>query len=124
MMEGEIAAGPESAPKRGYTTAQIGKLLEDTKWAHNLSAKEVETLARYFHARSVEPGSFIVKEGSREAYLCLIVKGQVSIVKEGPDGAAKIGFAGAGRTVGEMSLVDGEPRSASVVAEEPTTLAI
>jgi CRP-like cAMP-binding protein len=29
-----------------------------------------------------------------------------------------------GRTVGEMSLIDGEPRSASVVADEPTTLVV
>ena len=67
----------------------------------------------------------IVKEGRREAYLCLIIEGHVSIVKEGAGHEAKqIGSAGVGRIIGEMSLIDGEPRSASVVADVPTTLVV
>ena len=108
-----------------YNLSEISSLLEETKWADSLSAKEIETLARYLHICSAEAGAIVVKEGRREAYLCLIVKGQVSIIKEGTGNAPKrIGSAGAGRIVGEMSLVDGEPRSASVVADEPTTLVI
>jgi CRP-like cAMP-binding protein len=57
--------------------------------------------------------------------LCLIVDGRVSVMKQGAGGAAKqISSAGAGRVVGEMSLIDGEPRSASVVADEPSTLVV
>jgi len=102
---------------QGYTLSQISKIVESTKWADSLSAKEVETLSRYVHVYTVEAGSVIVQQGRREAYLCLIVEGRVSIMKEGAGRAAtQIGSAGAGRIVGEMSLIDGEPRSASVVA--------
>jgi CRP-like cAMP-binding protein len=46
-------------------------------------------------------------------------------MKEGTGHASKrIGTAAAGRIVGEMSLMDGEPRSASVVADEPTTFVL
>ena len=110
---------------QGYTLSQISKIVESTKWADSLSAKEVETLSRYVHVYTVEAGSVIVQQGRREAYLCLIVEGRVSIMKEGAGRAAtQIGSAGAGRIVGEMSLIDGEPRSASVVADEPTTLVV
>jgi CRP-like cAMP-binding protein len=57
--------------------------------------------------------------------LCLVVEGRVSVMKEGARHAPKrIGTIGAGNTFGEMSLIDGEPRSASVVAEEPTILIV
>lgn len=101
------------------------KVLERTKWADDLSAKEVETLSRYLHVYTAEAGSFIVQEGRHEAYMCLIVDGRVSVLKEGSGRNAKqIGSAGPGRVVGEMSLIDGEPRSASVIADEPTTLLV
>jgi CRP/FNR family cyclic AMP-dependent transcriptional regulator len=104
---------------------QISKIVDGTKWADNLSLKEVETLSRYLHLCTAEPGTVFVQQGRREAYLCLIVEGRVRIMKEGAGRAAtEIGSAGAGRVVGEMSLIDGEPRSASVVADEPTTLLV
>ncbi len=108
-----------------HDSSEIIKLLEQTKWADSLSPKEIETFSRYLNVCSAETGTIIVKEGRREAYLCLIVEGQVSIIKEGAGQAAKrIGSASAGRIVGEMSLIDGEPRSASVVADGPTTLVV
>jgi CRP/FNR family cyclic AMP-dependent transcriptional regulator len=110
---------------QAYTLPQISRVVESTNWADNLSVREVETLSRYLHVCTAEEGSVIVQQGAREAYLCLIVEGRVSIMKDGSGRAPKkIGSAGAGRTVGEMSLIDGEPRSASVVADEPTTLVV
>jgi CRP/FNR family transcriptional regulator, cyclic AMP receptor protein len=108
-----------------YPLQEKCKVVERTNWANDLSAKEVETLSRYLHVCTAQAGSFIVQEGQREAYMCLIVDGRVSILKEGAGPSAKqIGSAGPGRVVGEMSLIDGEPRSASVVADEPTTLLV
>ncbi len=107
------------------TPSQIVRLIEKTNWAAGLSAKELEALSRFLHVCLADKGAVIVREGGREAYLCLIAEGKVSIVKQGADRVAKqIGLAGVGRTVGEMSLIDGEPRSASVIAEEPTILVV
>src|SRR3989442_8115900 len=123
MAEDEIVTGlpwSKGLTTHAHTLSEIRKLLEGTKWADSLSAKEVETLARYLHVCAAEAGSVIVKEGRREAYLCLIIEGHVSIVKEGAGHEAKqIGSAGVGRIIGEISLIDGEARSASGVAETP-----
>jgi CRP-like cAMP-binding protein len=107
------------------TFLDISKLLEGTKWVNGLSGKEVETFSRYLHLCTAEEGTVIVREGSTEAYLCLLVDGKVSVIKEGDGGTSKqLGSIGAGKTFGEMSLIDGEPRSASVVAEERSTLVV
>ena len=59
------------------------------------------------------------KEGS-EAYV--IQAGQVDVLKESPDGDERIVLATLrpGDIVGEMALITGEARSASVVAKEDT----
>jgi CRP/FNR family cyclic AMP-dependent transcriptional regulator len=102
---------------------QINELIERTRWADGFSARELESLAKYFRAYAATKGAVVVQEGAREAHLCLIARGQVTIVKASSDGDAKrIGTSGIGRTFGEMSLIDGEPRSASVVADEPSLL--
>jgi CRP/FNR family cyclic AMP-dependent transcriptional regulator len=127
VAEDEIVTGlpwAKGLTAQAFTLPQISKVVESTSWADNLSAREIETLSRYLHVCTAEEGSVIVQQGRREAYLCLIVEGRVSIMKQGSGRAKKIGSAGVGRTVGEMSLIDGEPRSASVVADEPTTLVV
>jgi CRP/FNR family transcriptional regulator, cyclic AMP receptor protein len=114
----DLKAQPRNPP-------QIITLLENTKWADNLSHKEVEVLAGYFRLYTAEKGSVIVSEGSREIYLCLLVDGEVRVVKQGDREKSKLlGSVGPGKTIGEMSLIDGEPRSASIIAEEPTTLLV
>jgi len=110
---------------QNYMRPQIIKIIESTKWAAGLSLKEIETLSLYVHVYKADKDTVIVREGRREAYLCLLVEGQVSIMKEGARAEKKrIGGSGAGYTFGEMSLIDGEPRSASVVADEPSTLVV
>ena len=67
----------------------------------------------------------IVREGGHEVYLCLLVDGKVRVEKEGDRRVAKsLGSVGPGKTFGEMSLIDGEPRSASIIAEEAATLLV
>jgi CRP/FNR family cyclic AMP-dependent transcriptional regulator len=119
MSSSDVISGFPTAPGltvESWSTAEISKLVERTKWGDAMTGKEVELLARYLHVCRADQGAVIVREGGREAYLCLIVEGRSSVVKAGK----KIGAAGADRVVGEMSLIDGEPRSASVVADEPT----
>jgi len=101
------------------------ELLETAKWADDLSRKEVEVLAGYFRLYTAEKGSVIVRESSRDVYLCLLLDGKVQVTKEGDSHAAKsLGSIGPGKTFGEMSLIDGEPRSASIIAEEAATLLV
>src|SRR5437868_11250373 len=119
MMGLDIISGFPSAKgltSESYNRSEIGKLVERTRWGDMLTGKEVELLSRYLHVCRAEKDAVLVHEGGRQAYMCLIVEGRVSILK----GGKLIGTAGHDRVVGEMSLIDGEPRSASVVADEAT----
>ena len=69
--------------------------------------------------RSFKPGEVLFAEGSTGRELFIINEGKVGIYKDTPDGRVEIAQVDRGTVIGEMSLLDTLPRSATVVAVEP-----
>jgi CRP-like cAMP-binding protein len=70
-------------------------------------------------------GERILNYGSESREVFFVVRGAVKVVNASPAGR-EVAFAtiGAGDCFGELSAIDGKPRSASVIAGEDTLLAI
>ncbi|MDP6545507.1 MAG: cyclic nucleotide-binding domain-containing protein [Phycisphaerae bacterium] len=66
--------------------------------------------------RSFEKGQSIVAEGDLSDTIFVSISGTVEVVK----GGRKIAELPASTVLGEMGLIDSEPRSASIVATKPT----
>jgi len=80
---------------------------------------EILSLSRI---RTFEPGEYITRQGEYDSWLYIVLSGAVNVSSEGTTIAQ---IRDAGQTIGEMALVDGEPRSASAKAvAKTTTLAI
>lgn len=79
------------------------------------SDKELTRVARLFEEVEFGEGAVLMSEGrpGREAFV--ILEGRVEITLRGE----LLAELGAGEVVGEMALVDGGPRSATVTALEP-----
>ena len=79
-------------------------------------------LAAVGERRSFNQGDRLMKQGDAAHSLFVILSGRVSVVREHKDLATPIhlAFLGSGEVVGEMGLLDGEPRSATVTAIEST----
>ncbi|MCE5182249.1 MAG: cyclic nucleotide-binding domain-containing protein [Betaproteobacteria bacterium] len=87
--------------------------------------RDIETLSGYMQAYEASDGAALFREGDNGHYMCLIFKGRVDIYKEDHHDKKKIvAIVGAGKTLGEMAIIDGESRSATAIVSEPTTLAI
>ena len=71
--------------------------------------------------RWCKPGQQLVEAGSPSREVFFIVEGRVNIVDVSESGREVV-FAGlsAGDCFGELAALDGQPRSASVVASHPT----
>ena len=63
-------------------------------------------------------GSVLVQQGEPGDSLCIVLAGRADVRLQGKT----IDTIGPGEYFGEMSLVDGEPRSATIVATEDGTL--
>jgi CRP-like cAMP-binding protein len=76
------------------------------------------------HWRRCGPGEMVLERGSESQEVLFIVQGTVNIVNFSVSGR-EVAYAtlGAGESFGELAAIDGQPRSASVVAKENTLLA-
>ncbi|HUT23860.1 MAG TPA: cyclic nucleotide-binding domain-containing protein [Sumerlaeia bacterium] len=108
---------PRGLKSAGLSQRERSELIDRIQWLKDLSWQQVELLAGCVEAFAVAKGEEIFREGDRPAFMCLIGAGRVSIVKEDSSSSRKkITNLGRGQAFGEMSLVDGEPRSATVLA--------
>lgn len=84
------------------------------------SKKELETVAKAADEITMTKGSLIVDQGQtgREAFV--ILSGEVTIKRSG----RKVATLGAGDVVGELSLLDHGPRSASAICATDCTLLV
>ena len=87
------------------------------------TAQDLESLALHLIERRFPKNAIIVDEGLAGDYMYVIRSGRVKVTKASGDGREKImNLLSVGDFFGEMSLLDDEPRSASVTTLEPTLL--
>ena len=83
--------------------------------------EEAGTLFEKF-LRTFQKGEVIFEDGAAGAEMFIVHSGKVRLLKKATGGEEKIlAVLGPGEFFGEMSLIDGSPRSTSAVAEEPGT---
>jgi serine/threonine-protein kinase len=68
-----------------------------------------------------EQGDYLIREGTSGTRMFIIISGSVMIITETEGKRIELDTIGEGSCVGEMSMVDRMPRSASVVAVKQTT---
>jgi len=105
--------------------AQMLAMMEQVDLLTDLPWREIELLSGYMQAYEAQPGCTVFQEGEPGSYMGLLVAGRVVIRKEaGGVNEAVISIEGQGRSIGEMALIDREPRSASCKVLESATVLI
>ncbi len=88
-----------------------------------LADKAVESLSDHLKPQSYTKDDVIVGQNDEGDALFIIQSGKVKVVLYGENGReAILTIFRAGDFFGEMSLLDGQPRSANVIAIEPTAV--
>lgn len=101
------------------------ELLKATPLFLHSSEETLHWLARQAVTRLYEANQAIVYQNEPGTALYIILSGRVKVVLHGEEGKEVIlATLARGEFFGEMAVVDGLPRSASVIAMEPTLLLI
>ncbi len=110
---------------QNLTYTEKARLIDSTRWANQFSFTQLKKLAAYLDVYKVPAKTVLFYEGDKEPYLVLIAEGAVHVVKFDSAGTARrIATLGPGRTIGEMGIIDGEPRSAAAVTATAATLLV
>ncbi len=95
---------------------QVIGLLKSTPIFANTSEKSLESMIKSAVEKTVSPGDKVVQEGQGGVGFYLILDGKAEVIKDGQ----KLAELGAGNFFGELSVIDGQPRTADVVAVTET----
>jgi len=84
---------------------------------------ELDILARHLNFMEINRGEHLFTEGEKGDYMCFVVRGLLDVLKKTSVGDYRvITRLGKGNTIGEMSIIDKAPRSASVIARQPSVV--
>ena len=104
---------------------RISEIIEVIQLFEDFEPDELEGLARYMRCYRAPLGTEIIRDGDEGDFMMLVLDGSIEIVKKDVRGLPQImGTAGPGKTLGEMSLIDGEPRFASCIALDKVEVAV
>jgi CRP/FNR family transcriptional regulator, cyclic AMP receptor protein len=97
--------------------------LRMTRLFDGLSEAMLELLARELPSQWAAPGELLMVEGEMAAHMYVVLTGEVEVLhKGGADHDVRVALLGPGDWVGEMAILDVQPRSASVRSLAPSAL--
>ena len=112
----------------GEARKMVEKLFDmigHSKFFIDFTHDDVELLSDFMNMYQADAGEMIIQEGDVDDYMLFIVEGRVNIVKSDSQGEVRpMSVVGPGSTLGEMSMIDGEPRFATCIAIDSTTFAV
>lgn len=108
------------APSTDQKLNQKVELLQRVPLFAGLGSKELEAIAKIAEERDVPAGTALTHEGRHEGYFFVIVSGTLRIER----GGETINTLRDGDFLGEISLLDGGPRTATATADSPSRLLV
>ena len=89
----------------------------------SFNTDELTMLAKHMSYINLQRGEYLFVEGDKGNFMGFVVQGLLEVVKKSETGQSiVIARLTKGNSIGEMALIDKSPRSATVIAKQPTTM--
>ena len=110
---------PEPQGEIVYSTAAVEQL-RTVPALSGLNARQLSKLVRLVDVVNVKPGQLLTQEGKFGQQAFIVLDGSAEVIISGNLRRT----VGPGEFIGEMAMIDRQPRSATVVAKTPMRLAV
>jgi type IV pilus assembly protein PilB len=123
---GSAAAVAPASASTGAADQQPQHFLQRIKLFSALSIEDCQQVVKRMKRRDFPPNQVIVREGAPGNSMFFITSGTVEIRKKDPNTGIDFLLTemGTGQNFGEMALLTGKPRTASVTSTQATTCAV
>jgi cAMP-dependent protein kinase regulator len=98
----------------------LAEVLQAVPLFSRCTMRELRTIARFVETAELPAGTHLVREGETGDALFVLLEGEAVVMT----GDRELGRVDAGDYVGELALLDGEPRAADVVAATDVKIAV
>lgn len=113
-----MSANPTPTPASAAELAQFSLF-------RSMPEADLQAVAKVLRVREYGPGEIVFERGDRGDVMFLIRRGQVRIfIRDAEDNEVTYRFYGPRQIIGEFSLIDGQPRSASADAYDLAQLLV
>jgi CRP/FNR family cyclic AMP-dependent transcriptional regulator len=123
-----MAGRPQQLEHLGDATKfapQIHALIPKCSLLENFSSAEVRLLAHFMDVFRAQPGVEVIREGDGGDFMLMVLEGSIEVLRRDRWNTQQLlAEVEAGRTLGEMSMIDGEARFATCVATAPALIAV
>jgi small-conductance mechanosensitive channel/CRP-like cAMP-binding protein len=99
----------------GHRITDLALILGNTPLFKPVRLEDLEVLARKMERRHMQAGEILVHEGDRGESLFILIEGLLEVRLRTDAGEKAVGHIGPGECFGEMSLLTGERRAATIV---------
>ena len=121
MRENETGGSDDSAARR----VDRRRLLADVSIFNVLDDAQLDGLFKVTTTKKLKDGQILFRKGDAGRQLYGVVEGRLKIYASGSDGKEVVfGLADPGEVIGEIALLDSNPRSATVVAVAASELLV
>jgi CRP-like cAMP-binding protein len=108
----------------GFLANRKADLLREVPLFDGLETDELSIVSVLIHVFPIDKDEVLFREGEEGQYICFVLGGCLDVIKNSEnDHSIEIATLTKGRTLGEMSIVDDIPRSATIKAREYSKLA-
>lgn len=107
----------DAKPQR-MSKEQVAMLMIGVTALGELAFEDAMRIIHYMVPKRLRAGTVLIRQGERDAthFMALVLDGTVEVVVREGTSSHVVGVLGPGSVIGEMSLVDGNARSATCVA--------
>jgi CRP/FNR family cyclic AMP-dependent transcriptional regulator len=100
------------------------EMLQEHRLFEGIGSETLALLLQAIKPEVAQTGEWIIREGDASDFMFVVLNGELEVVSHGggPSADVRVALLGPGDWVGEMALLEVQPRSASVRALAPTVL--
>jgi len=104
---------------------QIHKLVANAPLLEEFTLSEIKALGAHMPVYEADAGVSVIVEGEPGDFMIILISGSMDVARLDSHGeSSRIAVVQEGHVLGEMSMLDGEPRFASCIALETVRFAV